>query len=184
MKPLIEVELRGLMTEDQYQKLIRRLNEERVPVEADDKDTYFFNVPRGIFKVCDEVSKDQGKLSLKLGDEETGALQELEIPFDRAEVPQYLKFFAALGYDKFHLVPQKRQNFFLPDATLSLKYTEDFRHHFELEGELLEDEADVPAERERLKELCREYGLTPLEPAEIAARVAEIKKRIGFGNRG
>jgi adenylate cyclase class IV len=180
MKPLIEVELRGLMSPEQYQSLIRRLNEEGVPVEADDKDTYFFNFPRGIFKVCDEISKDQGKLSLKIGSEETGALQEQEIVVGREQVPAFRNFFANLGYTDFHLVPQKRQNFFLPDSTLSLKFTEDFQHHFELEGELLEDESEVPAERERLKGICREYGLTPMEPEEIAARVQVIKKRLGF----
>ncbi len=79
-----------------------------------------------------------------------------------------LEFFRALGYGEPHLVPQKRRNWFLPDATLSLKFTPDFRHHFELEGELLADESRTEGEKARLRAICGRYGLVPLEPEAIA----------------
>lgn len=180
MKHVIEVELRGLLTQEQYDALIKRLEDEGVAVEADDKDTFFFNVPQGIFKVCDEISKGQGKLSLKIGSEETGALKEKEIIIKREQVSSFMGFFAALGYTEYHHVPQKRKNFFLKDATLSLKFTPDFQYHFELEGRILEDEALVEAEKKHLKAICDQYGIVPLEPEEIAVRVKEIRKRIGF----
>ncbi|MFA4954044.1 MAG: hypothetical protein WC641_01905 [Patescibacteria group bacterium] len=180
MKHSIEVELRGLLTPEEYDALIKRLEREGVAFEADDKDTFFFNVPQGIFKVCDEISKDQGKLSLKIGSEETGALKEMEIVIKREQVPSFMEFFAALGYTEYHHVPQKRKNFFLKDSTLSLKFTPDFQYHFELEGELLDDEALVEEEKKHLKSICDQYGIVPLEPEEIAAKVKEIRKQIGF----
>jgi adenylate cyclase class IV len=180
MKPSIEVELRGLLTQEQYDSLTKRLENEGVRVESDDKDTFFFNVPRGIFKVCDEISKGQGKLSIKIGSEETGALKETEIVIKREQIPSFMEFFEALGYTENHHVPQIRKNFFLKDSILSLKFTPDFQYHFEIEGRLLKDEALVDAEKDDLKKICDQYGLVPLEPEEIAMRVKEIRKRIGF----
>jgi adenylate cyclase class IV len=177
---MIEVELRGLLTQTEYEALGRRLAAEGVAAETDDKNTYFFNVNRGVFKVCDEISKGRGKLSLKIGSEETGALQEREIIIDRGLVPPFLEFFAGLGYAERHLVPQKRRNYFLEGATLSLKFTPDFQYHFELEGNLLEDESQVEGERQKLLGLCGAYGLIPLRPEEIVERVRAIRRRIGF----
>ncbi len=57
MTKTIEVELRGLMTGEQQEALAARVSSEGAAAEDDDKDTYFFNVPRGIFKICDEISK-------------------------------------------------------------------------------------------------------------------------------
>lgn len=179
-KKTIEVELRGLMTAEQVAALVARLTAEGVASEADDKDTYFFNMTRGIFKVCDDLSKNQAKLSMKIGSEANGALEELEVPLEPAKVQSLIRFLSTLGLGDPHLVPQQRTNWFLDGATLSLKFTKDFQHHFEMEGRLLEDEAEVEAERQRLHGVCADYGLTPLTPQEIAARVAEIRKRIGF----
>ncbi len=180
MKKSIEIELRGLLTEKQYNSLTERLTKDGVAFESDDKDTYFFNVSSGIFKLCDEISKDRGKLSLKIGSEETGALDEQEIIFERNLVPAFLHFFAEIGFAKHHLVPQKRKNYFLKDSTLSLKYTPDFEYHFELEGALLNNESQIDAEKERLQIICKHYGLTPLTSKEIADRIRNIRKRIGF----
>lgn len=180
MRKTIEVELRGLLTEEQYNSLIEHLTKDGVAFESDDKDTYFFNVSSGIFKLCDEISKDQGKLSLKLGSEETGALKEQEIVFERKLVPDFLNFFANIGFAERHLVPQKRKNFFLKDSTLSLKYTPDFEYHFELEGTLLSDESQIDAEKERLQVICKHYGLVPLTSEELTERIKTIRKRIGF----
>ena len=177
-RPLIEVELRGLLTLEAYNALQQRLLDEDVPCEADDKETYFFQFPPGILKVCDEISKDRGKISLKLGKEEQGALEEYEILILRDQVNAALTLFAAHGYGEPHQVTQDRTNYALPTATLSLKFTEDFRHHFELEGEPVYDPSFVEEEKQRLRGICREYGLVPMEPEEIEARIKAIKKRI------
>jgi adenylate cyclase class IV len=176
----IEVELRGLLTKTQYNSLIQRLKKERVKFEKDDKDTYFFNVPDGVFKLCDEKAKSRGKISLKIGKEETGALEEMEIIIKRDQIKPFFNIFAALGYIDFHHVPQKRKNYFLNGAELALKFTPDFQYHFELEGELLNNVKQINKEREKLLDICHHYKIVPLEPAEIASRIKEIRQRIGF----
>ena len=176
----IEVELRGLLTPTQYHALQQRLLDEGVPCQADDKESYFFNFPRGVLKVCDEISQDRGKISLKLGKEAEGALEEHEIFISRDQVNAAITLLVACGYGEPHQVTQDRMNYALPTATLSLKFTEDFRHHFELEGEPVYDPSFVEEEKRRLRSICLEYGLVPLEPEEIEERVNSIKRRIGF----
>jgi hypothetical protein len=176
----IEVELRGLLTKNEYESLLKRLDRKKIPHEDDDKNTYFFNVPKGIFKLCDEISKNRGKISLKLGAEETGALDEREIIINRRQIKEFIDLFGMLGYTKYHLVPQKRINFFLPSAELSIKYTPNFKYHFELEGKPISDRRKIEKEKKRLKKICADYGLTPLTPEEIATQVKKVKKKIGF----
>lgn len=179
-QPLIEVELRGLLTPEAYDALQQRLLDEGVSSEADDKETYFFRFPPGILKVCDEISKDRGKISLKIGEEAQGALQEREVLLPHDQVDATLDLFRAIGYGEPHQVTQKRTNYFLPTSTLSLKFTEDFRYHFELEGEPVFDPLLVEEEKLHLRQVCAEYGLVPLEPAEVEKRIKAIKERIGF----
>jgi adenylate cyclase class IV len=180
MPRTIEVELRGLLASDEHDRLIERLTREGADFEVDDKDTYFFNFPAGILKVCDESSKDSGKISLKLGDEAHGALDETEIQISREDAPRAIHLLSKLGYGDPHHVPQKRTNYFLGSATLSVKYTPEFGHHFELEGDLLDSEARIELEKQRLQEICHAYGLVPLEPGVLEARIKDIRKRIGF----
>lgn len=182
--PPIEVELRGLLTKKAFDALQQHLLDEGVPCEADDKVTYFFDFPRGILKICDEISQDRGKISLKVGKEEDGALEEYEIFISRDQVNAALVLFVATGLGAPHEVTQDRMNYILPTATLSLKFTEDFRHHFELEGEPIYDLSLVEQEKQRLRAICAEYGLIPMEPEEIEERVNAIRKRIGFDAAG
>ncbi|MEI7740975.1 MAG: hypothetical protein WCJ29_00550 [bacterium] len=180
MEHNIEVELRGLMAEEAFRALETRLKKEGVKCEEDDKDTYFFNVQKGTFKISDEKSRNQAKICLKVGDLETSALREVDLKIARTEVPAAIKLLVALGYEKYHLVPQKRANYFLPGAILSLKYTPDFQFHFEMESENLVDEKDIESEKAKLRKLCAEYGIVPMDPEEIAEHMKMIRKKIGF----
>ncbi len=70
-----EIELRGVMGKKQYLDLIKKLNSQGYAHEKDDKVSCFFVREKGIFKINDEISKNQAKIFLKLGDEEKGKLQ-------------------------------------------------------------------------------------------------------------
>lgn len=181
-KKNVEVELRGLLDEISYRALAERLESAGTEAERDDKDTYFYDVPSGIFKICDEISKNGAKLSAKIGKEETGAMEEIEIPFDRARVEDMRKCLSAAGLTRYHQVPQKRTNFSLDGCVLSLKHTPDFGFHFELEGKPAGNEDEAARELLRLQAICERIGISPMTPAEIAGRVIAIKERLGFTN--
>ena len=173
-----EIELRGYLTKKQYIDLIKNLNLCGYTNEKDDKDSYFFIREKGIFKINDEISKNQAKISLKTGDEEKGRLYEKEITLDRRYVKDLLFVFKELGFTKYHKVKQKRDNFLLKDLDieLSLKYTPDFQHHFEIEyiGNKLKSEKSII---QYLKKMCDKFNIIPLSEKELFEKIKKIKNK-------
>lgn len=173
-----EIELRGILGEKQYFNLIKRLNSCGYTHEKDDKISYFFVRKKGIFKINDEISKNQAKISLKLGDEEKGKLNESEVVLDRRYFNDLLFIFQKLGFTKYHKVEQKRDNFLLKDldVELSLKYTLDFQYHFEIEyfGNKIKSENKI---KKYLKKICDKFNIAPLEEKELLQKIQDIKKR-------
>ena len=91
-----EIELRGLLKKDQYLALIKKLDTLGYAHKKDDKLSYFFERKKGIFKLNDEISKNQAKISLKIGDEEKGSLKEYEVIFERRYFKDLLLIFNKL----------------------------------------------------------------------------------------
>jgi len=171
-----EIELRGLLKKRQYFSLVKKLEGLGYTHEKDDKLSYFFERETGIFKINDEISKNQAKISLKLGDEEKGKLYEYEVVCDRHYFKNLLFIFKILGFTKFHIVKQKRDNFYLKnlDVELALKYSPNFRYHFEIEylGKGIKSEDKI---KKYLKEVCERIEIMPMEEEELAQRIKEIK---------
>lgn len=172
-----EIELRGLLTKKQYLSLFKKLGALGYTHEKDDKNSYFFERERGIFKLNDEISKNQAKLSLKLGDEEKGKLHECEVIFDRRYFKNLLFILKSVGFTRFHITKQKRDNFHLIDldVELSLKYSKSFKYHFEIEylGKQYKLEKDI---KKYLKEVCAKLEIKPMEEDELREAIAEIKR--------
>ncbi|MFH1030858.1 MAG: hypothetical protein V1770_06420 [bacterium] len=173
-----EIELRGVLGEEQYFNLIKKLDSCDCIHEKDDKISYFFIRKKGIFKINDEISKNQAKISLKLGDEEKGKLHESEVVLDRSYFTDLLFIFQKIGFTKYHKVEQKRDNFLFKNLgiELSLKYTPDFKYHFEIEyiGNKIKSENKI---KKYLKEICDKFNLVPLEEKELLQKIQNIKKR-------
>lgn len=173
-----EIEIRGVLGKEQYFDLIKRLNSCGYLENKDDKISYFFVREKGIFKINDEISKNQAKISLKLGDEEKGKLHESEVVFDRRYFKDLLFIFQKLGFTKYHKVEQKRVNFSLKDldVELSLKYTLDFQYHFEIEyvGNKIKSENKI---KTYLRKVCDKFNIAPLEEKELLRKIQDIKKQ-------
>lgn len=171
-----EIELRGLMDEDTHKNLRNNLIAKGYRHEEDDKVSFFFSWDKGILKVNDEISKKRGKISLKIGDEIQGSLREYEVMFQQESMPSVLSIFQELGFTKFHKVMQKRENFILDDldVEIALKYTPDFRYHFEIEyiGDPAVSEENV---KQHLRHVCKKLNITPMEEEELREKVRKIK---------
>ena len=65
------------------------------------------------------------------------------------------------------------------DVELAIKYTPDFRYHFEIEyiGNNIGQEDEI---KTYLKSVCVKLGIVPLEEKELAKKIREIKKRLNF----
>lgn len=176
-----EIELRGLLEKEQYSNLIKKLDDLGYAHEEDDKLSYFFERETGIFKLNDEVSKNQAKISLKIGDEEKNSLEEYEVVVDRKYFNDLLLIFQKLGFTKFNIVDQKRINFHLKDldVELALKHSPSFQYHFEIEylGEKIKSEDEIKG---YLKEVCKKFEIVPLTEEELAQKIREIKKGLNW----
>ena len=180
-KSMREIEIRGLLKKGQYLNLIKKLDDLGYTHEKDNKLSYFFKREKGIFKLNNEISKNQARISLKLGDEIKGSLEEYEVIIDRRYFKNLLTIFQKLGFTKFNIVNQIRDNFYLKDldVELALKYSNSFQYHFEIEylGKKIKSESKI---KEYLKKVCAKLEIIPMEEIEILQKIKEIRKRLGW----
>lgn len=175
----IEVEVRGILSEEQYQSLVKKLKQKADSYEQDGKISYFFVTIDRILKVTDEISKNRAKITLKLGDETENILEEIEIPIARDEVGNAVNMFKHLGFTKINRVEQKRINFNYEGVIISLKYSDDWGYHFEAEA-LCESEKEGKNTKIVLEKICQNLGIIPMTGEEIRRKIEEINTRHGL----
>ena len=172
----IEHELRGLLSKEEFEALILRLEKEAVKIIDDSKDTYFFVVPEGMILKIVKSNDGREFISFKIGDETVGGLEEYEIPL-KDGIEDTLRLFGHLGLN-VNYVPQIRTNYFLENGLeISMKHTPDWGYHFEIEY-MREDQALNSEQILRLLEdECRILGLRPMSPNEIKHFIRTINKK-------
>ena len=175
----IEVEVRGLLTNEAYTRILSLLRKISDQEEEDNKTSYFFVIENGILKISDEETKNRAKISYKLGDESKNILHEYEIHISRSDVEKTIGVFKNLGFINVNEVPQKRINFKYKGAEISIKDTPDFGPHFEIEMMAVNQE-DADIKRKILIKLCDELGLKILFEQEIRDLIISVNTKHGF----
>ena len=79
----IEVELRGVMSESKQSQLLQFFSDGGVPVQKDDKISYFFVTDGFILKVTEDIDQNRAKITVKNGDETRNILEENEVMIDK-----------------------------------------------------------------------------------------------------
>jgi len=176
---MLEVELRGTLSEAEFIMLKDKLIHEADSSRADNKVTYFFVTHGFILKVTQPDGEADAFITVKIGDETVNVLEELDIAIPSESVNDALKLLRSLGFDEVNKVVQRRTNYVLGSFELALKYTDDWGYHFELEGAAANHE-EADGVRKQLEKMCREYGLHAMSPEEIRTKIAEINSRHGF----
>ncbi len=176
---LIEVEVRGLLSEEKFYELTEYLNSRSSLVEKDDKISYFFVVENAILKISDETSRDRAQISFKVGDESKSILEEYDIPILRTHVETAVSLFRELGLKNVNRVTQTRCNYLYEGACVSLKHTPDWGYHFELEMKASNSQEAKNIKKELLA-LCKKLDVKNMTPSEIKAFVRKINERHGF----
>lgn len=171
-----EVEIRGILTQEQYNALISRLNHQATSVEPDDRETTFFIIPDKTLKVTKNLSSQKAKVALKIGNIKTGEQEEIEmnIPFD--EYKKAVKIFCALGFTEIQETKQRRINFAVENIVVSVKHSDDWGYHYEMDLNVA-TEKKIPYARERLVELAKKLGLEVLTDEQIKNICDEIDKK-------
>lgn len=174
---MIEVELRGLLTKQKYDSLSDYLRLNCSEFYADNKTAYFFKNSHGILKVVDEKSKDSQKISFKTGNEFSGnGMNEMDIMLhDKASLDTSVKMLQLLGYPLEATVEQKRMNYLYKGAEISLKFTESWSYHFEIE-KIVAAKSDVGKAKQQLKAICQELDIIPMNEIELASFINSLRK--------
>jgi predicted adenylyl cyclase CyaB len=174
-----EVELRGVLSEAEYLRLKEYLTSHSTSHEVDNKTTFFFITKGFILKVTDDESHGKAKITLKLGDETKNILEEYEVNIPIDKVNDAVAMFQHLGFPQVNKVYQQRTNFNHEDAVVSLKHTDDWGYHFEIEA-MAKDEVEAKVKKEYLASICRELGVEYMTPEQIREKIIDINKRHGF----
>lgn len=173
----IEVEVRSLFDEADYNELKSFLDQNAEDLGMDDKDVYFFLLPSKVVKAVNNISKGTAKLVIKLTRIGTGGndTEELEIPIDPRDFDKSVRLFKELPFDQVQRAFQKRQNYMYKGVELALKYSESWGYHLELEIMIGDKSEQAEAER-KLSEVATELGVKIMSREEQEEFVRQVDK--------
>lgn len=175
MQKNIEVELRSLLSEKEFNDLNAFLLKHGKDLGKDDKDSHFFIFPDKLLKVTDNITKNNAKISLKLQRIGLGSdFEEIDIDIPRAEVSKAVKMFDLLGFKKYLYSYQNRHNYEYKGIEFAVKYTASWGFHCEMEL-MVSDRKEVPEALEQLHRVASELGLKIMTEEELKEFLAKIE---------
>lgn len=169
---MFEVELRGLLTKQDFTRLKVELATK--PSQNDDKMSVFFTFPQGILKVVERAEDGEVKLCLKLGDETSNSLHERDIRLAKGTLADTVSVLEHIGYKVKSRVKQTRTNYKLEEGVeLALKHTDSWGYHFEIEM-LVQHESEIDAAKAKLHSILAKLGVKAMSQDELTAFLAEL----------
>ncbi len=177
---IIEVEFRARFDESESKRLAEYLSQNAKNLGKDDKNVYFFVLPNQLLKVAHNVSKKSAKIGLKLSKIGAGsAFEEIEFDIPIEGVSNAVRLFENLdlvdGVVKIESF-QQRTNYELDGVELSLKYSEHWGHHMELEI-VVDDESKVKDAEQKIKALADTLELTLMTDDELLTLTNSIQQK-------
>ena len=163
-----EIEMRALLSEEEYTSLLDRLSAEATDLGADDKKVWFYVLPDKLLKVTHNVSAGNGKVTLKLNRIGQGSsFPEIEYKIDEADVPKAVAIFDQLGFEALIEPKILRHNFIFENVELAVKYSASWGYHVELE-QVVNREEDRDAAEAAIKAVGDKLGLKIMTEEELA----------------
>lgn len=179
----IEVELRSLLDEKKYDELKKFFQNNAEDLGADDKDVFFFILPDKLVKVVNNISKKNAKIVLKLTKIGKGSgFEEVEIPIDREYVDKAVRFFTGLGFNEIQQSFQKRHNYLFKEVEFSLKYSDAWGYHLELE-KMVRDQKEIVFAEKEMHQIAAELGINLMSDNELAEFTAKKDKEYRGKNK-
>lgn len=175
----IEIEIRGIITKEEFDEAKKYLDQHGQNQQEDNRETYFFIVPKLNLKVANAVSKNIAKIALKTGEESSIANEELEISIKPEEVQTAVKIFNLLGFDKFKKSDQIRTNYNYKGSEIALKWSQDWSYHFEMEF-VTDEQSQVEDLQAKLYNLATEIGLKPMSEEQISLYISNLRSKQGL----
>lgn len=147
---MYEVEFRSRFDQKKFIALKEYLDTHAENLGEDNKDCYYYIFSDKLLKLVSNTSKKTAKISLKLSRIGYGAMfPELEFYFDPQEFDSARQLFDALALPvKIIHGPQQRINYRYKGCEISLKYSDAWGHHLEIEQIIDTKEKQQEAEKQ------------------------------------
>lgn len=171
----IEIEMRAMFDKTKHDEIKVFLDKNAEDLGEDNKDVWFFLLPDKFAKVTKNISKGTAKMTLKLNRPGRGSsdFEEIEYPISPDDFDKAVKLFSNLTFDERQNSYQERHNYLYKGVELSLKFTETWGYHLELE--VLINDPDKQKEAEsKIHKVAEELGVHVLSEEELD----KITKRI------
>ena len=126
-----EVEIRGPLTEREYQRLLKFLKKNGQLLKEGEQMVVFFEMRRHVMNLKKDHKRE--KIVLKLGEWQKGNREEIEVVLRKGQFGNALKLFKGLGYKKGYRIPAFRQDFLYQGIQISLKTKAVIGTHYEME---------------------------------------------------
>lgn len=173
---MIEIEKRGFLSKEKYDSIIRFLDEKAQSLGQDDKDVIYYIYTDKLLKVVNNISKGTSKISLKMNKIGEGSVfPETEIGFEQKDFEK-LKFIIDTVAVPKNIIrgTQKRKNYIYKGCELSIKWSEDWSYHFEIE-KMIDDESKGTDAEAEIHLIAEELGIKILTDQELK----EFNERTG-----
>lgn len=175
---MFEIEFRTKFDSEKYKDLKAYLDQHAENREEDNKDCYYYIFQDKLLKIVNNISKRNGKISLKLNRIGQGSVfPEIEFYFlpDQFDVACRLFKELALPAKVMH-GPQQRINYKYRDCEIALKYSEVWGYHMEIEQVI--DSKDKRFEAEaRIREVADELGVILMSEEELKKFTREAERK-------
>ncbi len=177
---MLEIEKRGLLTEEKYKELLSFLNIHGKSLGEDDKDVVYYIYEDKLLKVVNNLSKKSAKVSLKMNKLGDGiSTLETEVVFNQEDFSKMKYIFDTVGQAPQIIEGlQKRKNYIYKECEIAVKWSKDYGYHFEIE-KVTDEKENVDALEKEIDIVVKELGLVSMtndEVKEFQRKIEEVVK--------
>lgn len=179
----IEVELRSRFSKEKYEELLSFFEKNAKHLGDDDKEIWFYVMEDKLLRVTHNISKGNGKITLKLNKIGFGSsFEEIEFYIDEKDVKKAVNVFNILGHEDLHEPQVLRKNFEYKGVEFALKYSESWGYHMELEILVSDKSEEVEADK-RIREAAKELGVDIMSDKELFEFTQDLERKYDLNVR-
>lgn len=151
---MIEVEVRSLLSQEEYYRLVGEMEEKGEKLKEDKQITFYFS---GEKDLRIQKNTEFAKLWFKGGEIHDDHREEIEVKFDREDFSQLQKLLLMMGYEVDIKWYRKRHKFEWNGFEVCIDHTPGYAHIIEIEK--MCEEGEEEEVHEKLVEALRELGV-------------------------
>ena len=174
---MLEIEKRGFLTEEQYNKLLNFLEKKGEFLGADDKDVVYYIYSDKLLKAVHNISKGNAKISLKMNKIGEGSIfPETEVFFSKDDFNKIKHILEKIAKPDMVMEGiQKRKNFMYKGCEFAIKWSKEWKYHFEIEI-VVNHENEVSDAEHKLNEIAKELEIKILTETELKEFTKKIEE--------